>query len=601
MDKRNERIALLAALLAVAWLVVDAVLARATHLRVLPALLAYPALALAVSLLVLIRERLARRAEEEKQEAALLERERTSASIFDRETAPELFTVARTRQQFERFFVPAIALLLAMGLAAVTWWLYRHLNLPATPPAHRLMTLAALGGQAFTMFLLSRYLLGLGRLLRGAGIALGVACIASLMAGAATLAGEAGFPAADRWAAVILTGFLVVLAAENLLNFIAELYRPRRGEPCRSYESRLGELLIAPGAWARNVAGALDYQFGFKVSETWLFRFLEGALLPLVIFQIVALYLLSCLVFLGPDERGILERFGKPVTHLDSGFHLKAPWPFEVVQRFPAKRVLNFRIGQPQSTGVEPAVIQWNIPHAEGEDQFLVAAPRVGEGSVPVNLVAFNIPVEYQITNVMAFAYHNADAGRLIEQIAYRSLTFEAATHDLFEIMGPGQARIAESLRQRIQAEADRRQLGVHIVFVGLQGVHPPTQVAEAFQSVIGALEQKEATVLAARAQAGKTVTLAGAEASKANLEATAYRTQRAEISAAEAKRFLIQAETAKKSPQVFRTSLYLDTVARALTDTRKFIVPASASNEVYQLNFEEKLRPELFDLGAKK
>jgi hypothetical protein len=29
--------------------------------------------------------------------------------------------------------------------------------------------------------------------------------------------------------------------------------------------------------------------------------------------------------------------------------------------------------------------------------------------------------------------------------------------------------------------------------------------------------------------------------------------------------------------------------------------VPASASNEVYQLNFEEKLRPELFDLGAKK
>ena len=39
--------------------------------------------------------------------------------------------------------------------------------------------------------------------------------------------------------------------------------------------------------------------------------------------------------------------------------------------------------------------------------------------------------------------------------------------------------------------------------------------------------------------------------------------------------------------------------IAEALADTRKYIVPASAMNEVIQLNFEEKLRPELFDLGT--
>jgi regulator of protease activity HflC (stomatin/prohibitin superfamily) len=189
----------------------------------------------------------------------------------------------------------------------------------------------------------------------------------------------------------------------------------------------------------------------------------------------------------------------------------------------------------------------------------------------------------------------------LLEQIAYRSLTLEAATRDLFDILGAGQTRVAESLRQRIQDEADRRQLGVRILFVGIQGVHPPTQVAGAFQSVIGALEQKEATIHDARATATKTVTLAGAESAAATLAAEAYRTRRAEISAAEARRFLVQAETAEKSPHVFRTSLYLNTVARALAGTRKFIVPASASDEVYQLNFEEKLRPELFDLGTRE
>ena len=63
----------------------------------------------------------------------------------------------------------------------------------------------------------------------------------------------------------------------------------------------------------------------------------------------------------------------------------------------------------------------------------------------------------------------------------------------------------------------------------------------------------------------------------------------------------MILAQTASKSPRVFRTNLYLGVLADALADTRKYIVPASAANEVIQINFEEKLRPELFDLGSEK
>ena len=603
MDKRNERTALLAAGVAGLWLGADFALARITQLRVLPALLPYSALTLVIAGVVYLRERFSRRTEENKRDAALAATERVSGSIFDEQTGDEPFSIAQTRQQFERFVVPAIAPLLAIGLTAWVWSLYRQLQQPVAAPEQRLLAAAFLAGQTFTTFLFSRYLLGIK--MRGPGIALGVMCIAALLAGAATLAGEMGYPPADRFAALTLVTFTGILAIENFINFLAELYRPRRrgGEFCQSYESRLGGLLTEPGAWARNIAGALDYQFGFKVSDTWLFHFLETALLPLVIFQLVVLYLLSCLVFLAPDEAGILEHFGKPVAQLTSGAHLKLPWPFETVRRFPVNRVLSFRIGQGQAGQVEPSVIVWSIPHVQGEEQFLVAAPRSGTdtNTVPVNLVAFNIPVEYQITNIFSFAYNHADAARLVEQIAYRSLTQEAAARDLFDLMGDGQTRIANSLRQRIQTETDHRQLGVEIKFVGLQGVHPPTQVAEAFESVIGALEQKEANILAAHAAAGRTVTLAAANSTKATLDATGYRAQRTEISTAEAQRFLILAQTASKSPRVFRTNLYLGVLADALADTRKYIVPASAANEVIQINFEEKLRPELFDLGSEK
>ena len=163
MDKRNERTALLAGMLATVWLIVDFALSRITQLEVLAVLVLYPALTLAVCFVVYLRERFARRVEEEKREATLAAAERVSGTFFDQEPGDEPFSIAQTRRQFERFVVPAIAPLLAILLG---WWVWRfrhELNLPANASFQRLLAIAFLGGEAFSTFLLSRYLLGLSR------------------------------------------------------------------------------------------------------------------------------------------------------------------------------------------------------------------------------------------------------------------------------------------------------------------------------------------------------------------------------------------------------------------------------------------------------
>lgn len=606
MNKRNEQVAALATLLALGWTALDGALLAATQLRVLAALLTLGGAAAYVSLLVYMRLRLARRAAEEERAAAAAARARESAPLFEPGEAIETLPIAQTRRQFETYLLPALSMVLAGGLAGCVMWLVRQLALPPAVPQRELLALATLAGQAFALFLFSRYLLGLanepaGRLLRGPGVALGVGCWATLLGIGAVLAVHLGLAAADTWAAWVVTAWLGLSALEIVAQFIAELYRPRRrGElGTRAYESRLGGLLTEPGRWARNLAGALDYQFGFQVSQTWLYRFLATALGPLLLFQLLVLYLLSCVVFLGPDEQGLRERLGRPIAQWDSGMHLKWPWPIETVRRLPAKRVLRVRIGQ-SGAASEPSVIQWHVPHAATEDQFLVAAPHAGAGAVPVNLVAFNVPVEYQITNLYAFAYHHADADRLVALLAYRSLTQEAATRDLFELLSAARNQVAAALHARLQAEADRHRLGIRILFVGLQGVHPPTPVAAAFQAVVGALEEREAAILTARGAATRTVTLAAADSVKTQAEAAGYRHQRMEISAAEADRFRSQWLAAEQSPRVFRSDRYLQTLATALADTRKVIVPAGLEREVLQLNLEEKLRPELFDLGPR-
>jgi regulator of protease activity HflC (stomatin/prohibitin superfamily) len=56
-------------------------------------------------------------------------------------------------------------------------------------------------------------------------------------------------------------------------------------------------------------------------------------------------------------------------------------------------------------------------------------------------------------------------------------------------------APFERELRESIQKSADDLELGVDIVFLGLQGVHPPESTAMDFQDVIGA-EQKRAAMI---------------------------------------------------------------------------------------------------------
>ena len=615
MTKLPERMSAVAAAMALVITVVDLMLAGSSGLLVLRTLLPYAAWTMALCAVAFARARMARLAIEEKRDAqAAGGAERAGSALFATSEAElESLWVARSREQFEKFFVPAVTPLIALALGFWSWRLLREL--PSLPLASkdRLLAAAFLGGESFLLFLLSRYLIGLARdahhrVLRGPGIAAGVFCFASLVAMAGAIASELAWAPADRLVAQALAAFAGLIAAENALRFLFAAYSPRRREAFgAAYESRLGGLFADPATWARSVAQTIDYQFGFNVSHTWFYRFLEGALVPLVVVQLIALYLMSALVFIGPEEEGILERFGKPVDgawHLDSGFHLKRPWPFETVRRLPAKRVQTVNVGYDPGTNDTPRVLLWTVAHYRNEDLFVTASPpdtsadSSAAESVPVSLISVNIPIEYRVTNIYRHVYGFADPVEILRGIAYRSLTRELDHRDLADLLTASRLDLAGLLRKNIQAEADRVGLGVEILFVSLRGIHPPVPVADAFQSVIGAMEEREATILDAHAYAAGKIPVAEADAARIRREATAYSERRVLLASAEAAQFEKRLGAYRQSPEVYKSRQYLASLRDALANTRKYIVDAPASEEIIYLNLEDKTMPGLFDMG---
>ena len=565
-----------------------------------------------VAIVSYFQMRLEERERLEKLDFDELVKSKSSESLFT--TEADTFAARRSREQFERFFVPGLTLLFVLLQSAAIYWQWKNLRTPIP----LVETRAALGISIFGLFALVLFLFGKyssslarlekQRLLRpSASYLLWSAYLCALVALSIGLVTWGGIPKADLFAARIFVLLLGLMALELVVSLILEIYRPRvRGKAERLiYESRVVGLLGQPEGLFSTAAHALDYQFGFKVSETWFYQFLQKALAWIILAQVVILLLSTCIVFIGTGEQGLLERFGRPVAGgvLEPGPHLKLPWPIDHVNRISTREVQTFNIGfVPDPLLEKEKTVLWTRPHYKEEFNLLVASSeqistnQTGQQSVPANLLTVSIPVQYQISDVQAWAYNYADAGQLLEKIATREVVLYLVGVDLIEIMSSGRLKAAQELQEKIQARANELKLGVNILFVGLQDIHPPVKVAEEFQKVVGATQEKEARILQAEGYRARVWPMAAAEAQRKIRDAEIYQLNRVAAAVARGAQFTNQITAFTASPTVYPQRLYLQTFGRASAGARKYIV-ASTNAQVLQLNLEDKIRPDLGDI----
>jgi regulator of protease activity HflC (stomatin/prohibitin superfamily) len=573
---------------------------------------------------------------------------------------------------FEKWFIPIFSIVIAVYQIAIGLYLLKTVSgLSDVETKQPLLVAIGMTAIAFISFLVSRYAAGMSsepqwKPLRAGGsflLAIAVLCF--------TLAISLALVQFDidiviniiNWVIPIL---LFVLGAETALNVIMDIYRPRlKGQYSRTaFDSRLLGAISEPGGILRSAADAIDYQFGFKVSQTWFYKLLEKAIVPLVLFAVVTLYLLSCIVVIAPNEEAIIEHFGNPLNDANSvigpGLAFKWPWPIDKVYKYPTKKVSEISIGfipkvDPDTGEIIRESLLWGEQHHEKEHLLLVAGGQAEEESsadtVPYSLLIAAIPVQYRIKDLYSFVYNHDEPEKRLESICYRELTRFAAGQVSSEgqdttsvqetLLGAGRSEAKRILTSRIQQAADEAQLGVEIVFLGLQGIHPPPEVAPDYQKVVGAVQQKQALILNAQAERNSTLsTLVGSvqdanelytlaakyqEARKQNRSEEAqklgseldqafsqargdiYKTLReshsytfevATLAQATGRRFASQIEAYKAAKEIYLREQVLATRVEALKDIRKYVVVADpGSAQVFVVDVSEKRIPSLYEI----
>jgi regulator of protease activity HflC (stomatin/prohibitin superfamily) len=540
------------------------------------------------------------------------------ASLFEAKDAGS-FPARNAREQFEKYFVPVLAVLVLLLEAGGAWllWRWSGRSPAALNEAKATASLSLFAIFALLLFLFGRFSVTMARLenhrlLRpGASFVLASAYVCAVTALA--IAGvELKYVPADLWAARGLCLLLVLMAAETLLTLLLELYRPRvKGKVARPlYESRVVGLLAQPESLFTTAAQTLDYQFGFKVSETWFFQSCKKNLPILILVQLGVLLLSTTVFFVDNGEQAVLEHYGRPVAVLDPGAHLKLPWPADQIHPFRTEQIQSFAVGYtPDAQSDAANVLLWTKPHAK-EENFLVAnrpqatvadaATNDAASAKSVGLITVSIPVQFQITNITDWIYQNSAPDDLLQSLATREVVHYLAGSDLNDILSHGRLEAATALRDRVQTAANARRLGVRIVFVGLQDIHPPTssEVAATYEKVVGADQTRLAAILDAEAAAIRTNALAEAQAFTVTNVADANRVRLVTSAYARAALFTNQIPAFAAAPSVYRQRLFLQNFAAATKNARKYVLLVTNTQDVVIFDLEDKIRDDLMNLS---
>jgi membrane protease subunit HflK len=625
--------------------------------------------AVLIELVLLIQFHQRYLAEQEKLDMVELSKEQRADKIFQQKgEQAQLFAVAQRRLEiFEKWFLPVFAVMIAVYQGAIGVYLLKAVS--QSNPAfgqQALLCAVVMITLAFVSFLVSRYATGMSsraewKPLRAGGSFLFSCAILSFAEAIALALVQFKIFLVIQVIEYCIPVILILLGVETLINVVFDIYRPRlAGLYSRAaFDSRLLGLINEPGEILHTAAGAIDYQFGFKVSQTWFYKLLQKAVIPLLFFGAVTIYLLSCVVVINSDEQAIIERFGNPkdaqgsVRLINPGLHFKLPWPVDIAYVYPTSRIVEIPIGyvpkiNPKTGQPVREPLLWGKEHYEEDFSVLV-----------VSLLKANIPVQYRVENLYDFLYSHDDyeepdqlirpgSEKHLEEICYQELTKFAAGATIEvddraalqnSLLGAGRTRAKEVLTQKIQQAADEAKLGVKIVFLGIQGIHPPTQVAADYQKVVGAIQTKQGMILLAEALRNRMLaqlaggvedaeklssliskyqdagargdgketseldngfTDAGGEIFARLRNAQSYAFERVTVAEATGLRFASQVKAYNAAKEFYKREQRLMALEEGLADIRKYIIVAGKNDsQVYIVDLQEKLTPSLYEMGG--
>lgn len=298
----------------------------------------------------------------------------------------------------------------------------------------------------------------------------------------------------------------------------------------------------------------------------------NGHVVLLALLAVAALWLLSGIYIINPDEQGVVLRFGQYNRTEDPGPHYAWPAPIETVYKPQVTQVLRSEVGF-RSVGQSTTFQQGQVRTIPEEASMLTGDE---------NIVNVQFSVQYKISDPVQYLFNVSAPTALVRNAAEAAMREVIGNSQIDSAITDGKLKIQSEATQLLQQILNRYGAGIQVLAVQLQDVHPPQEVIDAFKDVASAREDKSRIINEAEAYRNELLPRARGQAAAMLNQAQAYSATRIRNAEGEAARFDALRLEYEKAPAVTRQRLYYEAMEEILAGAgEKVLMDGAAAARV--------------------
>jgi membrane protease subunit HflK len=265
------------------------------------------------------------------------------------------------------------------------------------------------------------------------------------------------------------------------------------------------------------------------------------------------------------DEFGVVLRFGEFQRQEPAGLHFRLPPPIDEVKvlKVTDQRIID--IGTRTTGGSSN----------RGDSTMMLT------GDENIVDVRFAVYWRIKLDAVQQYLFNIHSPELTVKEVGESVMREVVGQTALLQLLTEARTDVQKSVQKRMQEILDSYGSGIKIDQVQLKEVDPPQEVIAAFREVQAAAQDRETKVKEAQKYADQVVPVAKGDADRIKANAQGFRDQTIAEATGQASRFLKVYEEYRKSPDVTRQRLYLETMERVLGGSEKIVIDSKGGQGV--------------------
>ena len=282
------------------------------------------------------------------------------------------------------------------------------------------------------------------------------------------------------------------------------------------------------------------------------------------------------------DSAGVVQRFGKYKEAVLPGLHFKLPVGIDKVTAVPVLRQLKMEFGFGTASASNPDQV----------DSFAEQEKARSMVTGDLNAAEVEWAVQYRINDPAAYLFKIRAPGPTLRDFSESMLREVVGDRTVDEVLTYGRAEIESDAMKKLSEAVEKLGMGLHVIQVQLNRVHPPPPVQRSFDEVSRAQQEQQQMINVAEGEYNKVVPSASGEAARKISEAEGYATKRINEAQGDVARFKAMLEQYQKAPDVTRQRLYLEAMAEIIPQLGAKIILDDSAKQFLPLMHLQQMQP---------